>query len=268
MDNSEDGDPYATGFEYTRREILQTGTAVGLAATAGCQHDEETTPRETEAPQRTTREPTLEETETPTDTKNSEGIVDPALSVLESGFIEKERGLRNFFRVRLRNDLQDETLSAVGVGIEFYDKNLRFVEQQNATVAYLGPEEVFEGYLSYMRDEAVAYAVRATRSDRSLGHESLSGLSVGDHGLRDEQVRGVVENNGSRRVPRLAVQVAFYDRQGDRLGIESDTITELDAGAAAAFEVDFDEIIADPGTSVADYTVSVGDYGEGVLSIR
>lgn len=264
---TDDGDPYATGFEYSRRDVLKTGTAVGAAAaSAGCGGFLGGSGTQEETPTGETGTTAGTGTGTPGPAE-SMTLVDDDLSVVEGGFAPDSEGLGNFFGVRVRNDLGDETMSLVETTVQFFDEDLQFVEHRTATIGYLGPGEVFEGYLTHRSDEAAAYAIHATRSDRQGGREELTGLSVSDHSLEDERVRGTIENNGGRAVGRLAVQVAFFSRDGTRLDVGSDTITDLGRGEATGFEVELGEVLGES-VDVADYSVSVGDYSSEVLSVR
>lgn len=274
MDRStEDGDPYATGFEYSRREILKTGAAVGLAGvSAGCGTSTETGPGGDTPTRDDTASPTPTQATTvsPTPEASEEvgALVDDDLTILDSGFSSKQDRLQNFFTVRVRNDLQDQTMSSVGISVEFFDADLEYLEFQNATIAYLGPQEVFEGYLTYYSEEAAAYAVRAERTLRQSALEDLDGLSVVDHCIDDEEVRGTVENVGTQRVRRLVVRVAFYDGDGDRVATNSQNITDRQAGGQTDFSVEFDDVIGDPDVGVEDYSISVGDIGNELLAVR
>lgn len=259
---SEDSDPYASGFAVSRRRVLATTAMVGLAG-CGSNDDPETTDSATPSQ---TAPPT--ETPTPTPTESVSGLVDDDLTVVDSGFLSKQDGLKNYFRVRVRNDLSNQTMSSVGITVEFFDPDLQFLEHQNATIAYLGPQEVFEGYLTYFSDDAVAWAIRATRTKRGDQLESVTGLSVATDRIEDEAVRGVVENNGPQQVRRLALRVGFFDGDGDRVGTNFTRLTELPAGGSRRFSVDFPEALADPNVRVADYSVAVGDIDDKLLAIR
>lgn len=260
-DDDTDGDPYATGFAVSRRTILATGAAIGLA---GCGSEgDDSTPSQTDSP---TAPPT--NTPSPTATEPVSGLVDGNLTVLDSGFVSRQSGLQNYFRVRVRNDLQNETMSSVGLIIEFFDPDLQFLEHQNATIAYLGPREVFEGYVTYFSDDAVAWSIRATRTQRTDELETLNGLSVTGANLTDDAVRGTVENNGPDDIRRLAVRAGFFDSDGDRLGTNYRTITELPSGDAQSVEIDLPDTIGDPSVRVADYALSVGDIDDTQVSVR
>jgi hypothetical protein len=248
-DDDTDGDPYATGFAVSRRTVLATGVAIGLA---GCPSEEDnSTP-----------------TNTPSPTEPVSGLVDGNLTVLDSGFVSRQSGLQNYFRIRVRNDLQNETMSSVGLIIEFFDPDLQFLEHQNATIAYLGPREVFEGYVTYFSDDAVAWSIRATRTQRTDELETLTGLSVTGDSLDDDVVRGTVEDNGPDDIRRLAVRAGFFDSDDDRLGTNYRTITELPAGGAQPVEIDLPDVIGDTSVQVADYALSVGDIADTQMSVR
>ena len=265
-------DPYATGFRMSRRDVLIVGAAVGLA---GCGGEDPATERpsdsQTAPPTASpTDSPTASPTEEPTPPKSepTTQLVDPDLTVIDSGFVDRSAGLQQFFRIRVRNDLSNQTMQTVGVTVDFYDQDLAYLEQQSATIGYLGPREVFEGFMSYMADDAVAYVVRADRTDRTASQQSLSGITVDDATLSDESITGVVTNDGPTSIDRLSIRGGFFDSSGDRLGVAITSVTALAPGDSARFQLSLDQPIPDPSVSVSEFAVSVGDFSDRVLSVR
>lgn len=259
-DSSESSDPYATGFVISRRELIHASGTAGLAALAGCGGDRGGTPTASSTPSDT---PSATATE-------SEPVGESTVGGLEivSTDLVASQGLGKYLRVVLRNTFESETMSLVGLTAEFFDPDLQFLEIQSGTVFYLGPGEAFEGYVPYFHDEAAAFAVRADRTRRRETSESLSGLTISGDCIDDEQVRGQVENNGAADVGRLGVRVTFYDAESRRIGAGKDTVTNLGAGQASPFAVDFAAALGDPSARVTDYAVSVGDYGNSLLAVR
>lgn len=277
----------SSGFEYTRRTILKTGGVTGLASLiAGCGNDPgQSTNQTTQSPNPTTP------TGSGTQQIESSDLVADGLEIISSQ-ITKAEGLpgsdiagpdlntgqqspyqyeqahqRNYVQVLVKNTL-DYPISAIRLFVETFDEQGRYLDVQSATISSLFPQEVFEGYVSYPLHNAAAYVIYADRSRRVDGGVTVGDVTLLDHCLDDEAVRGTVRNDGSSTVQRFRVAVRFYDSDGDAIGTGTDTVTQLSGGAQTKFEIDLDVTFDEDATSVTDYSITVGDYVGDVVAVR
>lgn len=271
MHQRDQNEPDSRGFEYSRRTVLKTGAAIGLAsAGAGCEIKiNDGGGARTEASK-----------------EEVSDLVDDGLRIVDSGLVESDPLFsdlhgsggptkldpgdtvhRNYLRVAVENTL-DDPISVVMVTAEVFDGDLKFLGTQSAMISSLFSGEVFEGYIPYLYQDAGAYVIRAERSSRPPNTAELADVQLSDDCLDDEQVRGTVTNNGSSTVNRLGVMARFYDGEGNVLGTGSDTITGLAANGQADFEVDVTAIIEQDVTTVESYSVTVGNYGGEQLAVR
>jgi len=272
MDESSGGDDRGSrGFAYTRRELLAASAAFGTAsAVAGCGG---------EGIDIGSDDPTPTQVDPGSKQVDEDGLVDDGLTVLESALVEDPRRVEiqsdldrqvkttRFVRVRVRNDT-DERISVVSLSVDLFDDQGGFLEVQMATIHQLRPAEVFEGFVPFAHPDASLYLIRARRSRRASPLQSLPNVSVSDHCLDDEAVRGTVTHSGTDTAEQLNVEVTFYDAAGDALGVSSDTVVDLGGGESAAFEADLEPVIEQQSTPVTDYSVAVGSYGPGVMDTR
>lgn len=273
-------EPDSSGFAFTRRTVLRSSAALGMASSmAGCNlSDDDTT--STEPP--------------PVDPMS--GLIDDGLEILDTGFVDgddvwldlwdddttelptpsvDDALSKTYFRVRVRNTLE-ESIGVVTLTLEVFDEDLDFLGIQSATITSLLSKEVFEGHVPYIHgdpsiyeeDVAAAYVLRADRSTRSVGQATIDGLEIEDHCLTNEQVRGTLSNTGDEPVGRCRVLARFYDEAGRVLGTGSDTVTDIDGNATAEYEVDADAVVEHDATRIDDYSVSVGDYAGETLAVR
>lgn len=280
----------STGFAYTRRTILKTGGALGVASLlAGC-GDQLDGPAPTDEPPTDVTTPA----DSGTQQVESSDLVADGLEVVSSG-ITKNNGLpgsdvvgqnaasRSYVRVLVRNTL-DYPISAVRLFVETFDEEGRYLDVQSATISSLFPQEVFEGYVPYpfgvqdvfediVRDSdsyplAGAYVIYADRSRRADGGVTVADVELVDHCLDDEGVRGTVRNAGDSSIRRFRVDVRFYDSDGEAIGTGVDTVAELPGGTRTQFEIDLDATFEEAATDVTDYSITVGDYLGDVQTVR
>lgn len=250
-------DEESVGFAYTRRQVLETAGSLGVAASlAGCNESDSSTDSPT---------PTFEPTETVAEPIDD--IVDDDLSIIDHELVAGEGGYNTYLRVAVEN-VSSDPLTTVGITGEFFDADVEFLEVQTAIITSLRPGEVFEGYVSYWSDDVAAYVIRAGHSSRDGGQQQLQDVSVTDHCLDGDRVRGTIRNDNPGVVSRLSVDVTFYDEDGRALGTDTDTVVDVPANSQVPFAVESDTVYEHGTTAIDDYDVSVGDYGGGVLAVR
>lgn len=269
MDRSNgDPEPGSRGFAYTRREVLETGGAVGAGtALAGCgwlNDDDDgdgTTPEQGSA------------------YVGDGELVDDGLAVLGSSFVDDPRRVdlqdeldddiqtARYVRVRIRNELDDD-IGTVTLSVDLFDDRDQFLEVQMASVSELRSSEVFEGFIPFRNPEASLYLVRARRSRRVSVSRPMDSVRASDHCLVDDEVRGTVTNDGDEQVERLDVRVRYLDDDGNVVGTAFNTLSGLAVGESRDFDVALGDSLDGTGDDVADYTVDVGDHSVGSTAVR
>lgn len=246
-------DDESTGFAFTRRRMLQAAGAVS-AATAGCNTSSDSTDSPTDSP-------------TATRAESVGTITEPGLKRVRTELVAGREGADKYLRVTVQNT-RDEPMSFVSLSAEFFDPDLQFLEVQLASITHLRPGEMFDGYIPYWSDNVAAYSVRTDWSSRDGRQQELPDVSVADTCIAGSEVSGTVSNDTGTTLSRVRVEVTFQNENGETLEQQTDTLTGLEAGESAAFAVESDVVYEHSTTSIADYTVTVGEYGGDLLAVR
>lgn len=190
------------------------------------------------------------------------------LRITESSTISTEGTEPNYLRVQIRNQHDNKTLYSIGLLSEFYDEEGEFLDMQLAQIAYLGPQERFEGYIPTYFEATAGHAVEGYYTTRDVTTTTPQNIEVVGDSLDDDIVAGEVRNIGSEAVSSFTVRVTFYNEDGAVLGTGDRTVVALGANDTEAFDVAFDDPAQSSGVTIGDYSIDIVQYGRSLLRVR